>query len=97
VEETPPSKHLSNGCSSAAAGPDPNPLFANLEDANVGFKRWHPVSVTQNGNKLAGLGEMGGLWEWTSSALERIKGYEPMKMYPAYSGMLNLITFLINL
>lgn len=97
MEETPPSKHLSNGSSSAVAGPDPNPLFANLEDANVGFKRWYPVPVTQNGNKLAGLGEMGGLWEWTSSALERINGYEPMKMYPAYSGMLRLITFPTNL
>ena len=88
MEETPPSKHLSNGAPSAAASPDPNTLFANLEDANVGFKRWHPIPVTQNGGRLAGLGEMGGLWEWTSSALERNHGYEPMKMYPAYSGML---------
>jgi L-histidine Nalpha-methyltransferase / hercynylcysteine S-oxide synthase len=90
VEETPPSKHLSNGSSSVPAGPDPNLLFANLEDANVGFKHWHPVPVTQNGNKLAGLSEMGGLWEWTASTLERINGYEPMKLYPAYSG-----TFLV--
>ena len=31
---------------------------------------------------------MGGLWEWTGSVLEKNDGYEPMKMYPAYSGML---------
>lgn len=46
---------------------------------------WSPVSVTQNGNKLAGQGEMGGLWEWTSSALEKREGFAPMKLYPAYS------------
>ena len=88
VEETPPSKHSVNGCSSAAAGPDPNELFVNLGEANVGFKHWHPMSVTQHGGKLAGLGEMGGLWEWTSSALEKVNGFEPMKLYPAYSGKL---------
>ena len=55
----------------------------------MGFKRWHPMPVTQNGGRLAGLGEMGGLWEWTSSALEKAKGFEPMKLYPAYSSTLN--------
>jgi L-histidine Nalpha-methyltransferase / hercynylcysteine S-oxide synthase len=44
------------------------------------------MPVTQNGNKLCGLAEMGGLWEWTSSPLEKINGFEPMKMYPAFSG-----------
>lgn len=86
VEETPPSKRLLNGSPSNGAGLDPTELFVDLEEANVGFKRWHPMPVTQNGGRLSGLGEMGGLWEWTSSVLERINGYEPMKLYPAYSG-----------
>ena len=86
VEETPPSKPSGNG-SSAAAGPPPKELFADLEKANVGFKHWHPMPVTPHGGQLAGLGEMGGLWEWTSSVLEKVKGFEPMKLYPAYSGM----------
>ena len=64
VQETPPSDEAVNGGSS-------NELFANLEGANVGFKHWHPVAVTGDGNKLAGQGEMGGVWEWTSSELER--------------------------
>lgn len=86
VEETPPSKSVHHTSSNAAASHDPNQLFAHLDDANVGFKHWHPMPVTQNGNKLCGLAEMGGLWEWTSSALEKVKGFEPMKLYPAYSG-----------
>ena len=86
VEETPPSKSSVHSSSGAAASHTPSQLFANLDDANVGFKHWHPMPVTQNGNKLCGLAEMGGLWEWTSSALEKVKGFEPMTLYPAYSG-----------
>ncbi|KAK3677933.1 hypothetical protein LTR78_002028 [Recurvomyces mirabilis] len=84
VEETPPSQPSVNGFR-AGNSPDPNELYVNLDEANVGFKHWHPVSVTQNGDRLAGQGEMGGLWEWTSSALERQEGFMPMKLYPAYS------------
>lgn len=89
VEESPPSKPAVNG-SRGAASPDPNELFVNLDDANVGYKHWHPMPVTQNGNKLGGQGDMGGLWEWTSSALEKQDGFEPMRLYPAYSGMCSL-------
>jgi L-histidine Nalpha-methyltransferase / hercynylcysteine S-oxide synthase len=72
-------------------------FFVDLEKANVGFKHWHPMPVTQNGNKLAGLSDMGGLWEWTSSTLERIEGFKPMKLYPAYSGIFAPpATFLIS-
>jgi formylglycine-generating enzyme required for sulfatase activity len=85
VQESPTSKDSANGSSSATADLDPNELFVSLNKANVGFKHWHPIPVTQNGDKLAGQGDMGGLWEWTSSALERQKGFEPMKLYPAYS------------
>ena len=79
VEESPPSRPSQNGGSSQE-------LFANLAGANVGFKHWHPVPVTANGNKLAGQGDMGGVWEWTSSPLEKHEGFEPMPLYPAYTG-----------
>ncbi|TVY75743.1 Ergothioneine biosynthesis protein [Lachnellula suecica] len=78
VEESPPSRALQNGESSQE-------LFTNLRGANVGFKHWHPVAVTANGNKLAGQADMGGLWEWTSSPLVEHEGFEPMKLYPAYT------------
>ncbi|SMQ54371.1 unnamed protein product [Zymoseptoria tritici ST99CH_3D7] len=84
VEESPPHKPSING-SGAAAGPSSEELYADLSTANVGFKYWHPMPVTPNGNKLAGQGEMGGLWEWTSSVLDKREGFEPMKLYPAYS------------
>lgn len=79
VEESPPSPDEADGESSRE-------LFTNLEGANVGFKHWHPVSVTANGNKLAGQGEMGGVWEWTSSPLEKHEGFLPSTLYPAYTG-----------
>jgi formylglycine-generating enzyme required for sulfatase activity len=43
------------------------------------------MPVTQNGNRLSGQGEMGGVWEWTSSHLEKHDGYKPMDLYPAYT------------
>ena len=97
VEETPPSVHSVNGSPNGGASPDPKKLYVDLEGANVGFKSWHPVSVTQDGNKLAGLGEMGGLWEWTSSPLKRVEGFEPMKLYPAYSGEFQRLKELVRL
>ncbi|TVY15608.1 Ergothioneine biosynthesis protein 1 [Lachnellula arida] len=78
VEESPPSRALQNGGSSEE-------LFTNLRGANVGFKHWHPVAVTANGNKLAGQADMGGLWEWTSSPLAKHEGFKPNKLYPAYT------------
>ena len=78
VEESPPSRAWENAKSS-------NELFTNLAGANVGFKHWHPVAVTANGNKLAGQADMGGVWEWTSSTLEKHEGFEPMSLYPAYT------------
>jgi formylglycine-generating enzyme required for sulfatase activity len=80
VEESPPSQALEYGEGSTG-------LFTNLAGANIGFKHWHPVAVTANGNKLAGQAEMGGVWEWTSSILEKHEGFEPMKLYPAYTGV----------
>jgi len=80
VEESPPSQAREHGEGSTG-------LFTNLAGANIGFKHWHPVAVTANGNKLAGQAEMGGVWEWTSSTLEKHEGFEPMKLYPAYTGV----------
>ncbi|KAK6438303.1 hypothetical protein LTR95_005494 [Oleoguttula sp. CCFEE 5521] len=82
VQESPPSYRCEKG---QATGLDTDTLFAELGKCNVGFKNWGTVSVTQDGNKLTGQGGMGGLWEWTSSVLERHEGYEPMRLYPAYS------------
>nr|POE72324.1 ergothioneine biosynthesis protein 1 [Quercus suber] len=89
VQESPPQHHTVDGQASAAAGIDPNQLFVNLEEANVGFKHWHPMPVTQNGGRLSGQAEMGGLWEWTSTPLAKPEKFEAMKLYPAYSGELD--------
>jgi L-histidine Nalpha-methyltransferase / hercynylcysteine S-oxide synthase len=85
VEETPPSNGVLHHSSSTAARPSPSDLFVNLKDANVGFKHWHPVPVTTH-DKLAGQGETGGVWEWTSTVLEKHEGFEPMELYPGYTG-----------
>ncbi|OAQ66057.1 hypothetical protein VFPPC_14279 [Pochonia chlamydosporia 170] len=78
VEETPPSL-------TPSAVEDSTPLFIDLAGANVGFKHWHPVPVTSQGNSLAGQSGMGGAWEWTSSPLRKHEGFEPMELYPLYT------------
>lgn len=85
VQETPPSRAAVNGFSKAVASPDPQSLFIDLEQANVGFKHWHPVSVAEKGNKLCGQSDLGGVWEWTSTVLEKHEGFEPMELYPLYT------------
>ncbi|KAK7956797.1 uncharacterized protein PG986_006019 [Apiospora aurea] len=82
VEETPPCKGstLVSSKSSESDG-----LFVDLTDANVGFNHWHPVAVTAHGDQLAGQGQMGGVWEWTSTPLEKHEGFEPMALYPGYT------------
>jgi len=89
VEESPPSQSSPNGSSKAVAGLDPHSLFIDLRGANVGFKHWHPMPVTQNGNKLCGQAGMGGVWEWTSTVLEQHAGFEAMELYPGYTGTQN--------
>ena len=87
VPISPPSTPSQNGVSGTEPSPDPHQLFVDLVGRNVGFKHFHPMPVTQNGNRLSGQGDMGGVWEWTSSVLERHEGFEPMKLYPAYTGL----------
>jgi hypothetical protein len=71
---------------------DQDSLFVDLSGANVGFQHWHPVPVTPNGDKLAGQGELGGVWEWTSSLLSKHEGFEAMHIYPGYTCRLCLFT-----
>ena len=85
VAETPPSRLCDNDASSTEPFPDPQQFFADLEDCNVGFKYFHPVPVTQNGTQLSGRCGMGGVWEWTSSVLERHQGFVAMDAYPGYT------------
>lgn len=49
------------------------------------------MPVTPKGDRLAGQGEMGGVWEWTSTPLSAHEGFEEMKIYPGYSGASILI------
>jgi formylglycine-generating enzyme required for sulfatase activity len=86
VEETPPAGH-SNGAGPAVRDAS-SALFAGLEGANVGFRAWHPRPVAGRGG-LAGRAEMGGVWEWTSTVLEAHAGFEPMALYPGYTGELS--------
>lgn len=44
------------------------------------------MPVTQNGGKLSGQADMGGVWEWTSSVLDKHEGFTPMESYPGYTG-----------
>ena len=69
----------------SGGGVDPHSLFIDLEGVNVGFRHWHPVSVSAKGSSLAGQGELGGVWEWTSSVLEKYEGFEVMELYPGYT------------
>lgn len=97
VEETPPHTPPADSGSEAEGGEvggddeinnnNNNNLFVDLSaaNANVGFHHWHPEAVTSRGGQLAGQGEMGGVWEWTSSPLRRHEGFEPMALYPAYT------------
>ena len=88
VEETPPSRPLTNGFSNTVSDPlDPRNLFIDLGEANVGFKHWHPESVVEKGGQLCGQSDLGGVWEWTSTVLEKHEGFAPMELYPGYTGM----------
>ncbi|GLB38624.1 putative histidine-specific methyltransferase, SAM-dependent [Lyophyllum shimeji] len=53
--------------------------------ANIGFRNWHPVPATTGGERTAGKGSNGGVWEWTSTSFDKYDGFVPSKLYPGYS------------
>ncbi|GBE85268.1 hypothetical protein BKA93DRAFT_741249 [Sparassis latifolia] len=66
-------------------------LFMDMFDcgyeggANIGFRNWHPIPATTGRNKDGGKGHNGGVWEWTSTLLEKYDGFIPSRLYPGYS------------
>jgi L-histidine Nalpha-methyltransferase / hercynylcysteine S-oxide synthase len=50
--------------------------------ANVGFRNWHPVPATTSAD--GGRGHNGGVWEWTSTVLDKYEGFVSSKLYPGY-------------
>lgn len=83
-ESPPPQPYLEDASSTVHL--DPHTLFTNLQGCNVGFKHYHPTPVTQNGRKLSGQADFGGVWEWTSTVLEAHEGFKAMELYPGYTG-----------
>jgi hypothetical protein len=84
--------HLKNGHVKSAQPVQPpaessSPVFVDLGDCNVGFKHWHPTPIIQNGDKLAGHAELGGVWEWTSTPIAEHDGFKAMEIYPGYTCM----------
>lgn len=75
---------MANG-STKTSSPLAVPVFRALNGCNVGFQNWHPIPVTPNGDKLAGQGDLGGVWEWTSTPLTAHKGFKAMEIYPGYT------------
>jgi len=53
--------------------------------ANVGFRNWHPIPATAGREEGGGKGHNGGVWEWTSTALDQHDGFIPSRLYPGYS------------
>ncbi|KAI0917484.1 hypothetical protein AcW1_007327 [Taiwanofungus camphoratus] len=53
--------------------------------ANIGFRNWHPVPATTGGEKGGSKGHNGGVWEWTSTVLEKYDGFIQSRLYPGYS------------
>ncbi|KAH6631559.1 C-type lectin protein [Chaetomium tenue] len=80
---TPPG--VSSAAEAEAEASVQEPPFVDLDGTNIGFRHWHPTTVTSRGNQLAGQAGMGGVWEWTSSALRKWEGFEPMPLYPGYT------------
>lgn len=64
----------------------PNQLHTDLHGCNVSFANFHPLPVMLGTEELAGLSGLGGVWEWTSTPLEKHDGFEAMEEYPAYTG-----------
>lgn len=102
VEETPPSPPDTSSLVDEEEERDQawpplvySDVFIDLAGTNIGFQKWHPVPVTAQGGRLAGQAEMGGAWEWTSSPLRKHEGFEPMALYPLYTGKSHLLPLLL--
>lgn len=87
VEETPPQSPCLDGfpAQSGKQDIDPRAIFIDLDGCNVGFRHWTPTAVTPNGGRLCGQSDFGGVWEWTSSRLQKWDGFEPQASYPGYT------------
>ena len=55
----------------------------------VSFRNWHPTSVRSK-PRLLGRGETGGAWEWTSTVLAENPGFVQGRLYPEYTGELDI-------
>ncbi|CAJ0625953.1 12399_t:CDS:2 [Entrophospora sp. SA101] len=53
-----------------------------LSQEQAWFKKWHPVDVPNNSDKIQTLGSG---WEWTSSEFVKHSGFKPSKLCPGYS------------
>ncbi|KAG6856236.1 hypothetical protein H0H87_006169 [Tephrocybe sp. NHM501043] len=64
-----------------------NEMFDSGYDggANIGFRNWHPIPATTGGERSAGKGSNGGVWEWTSTVFDNYDGFVPSHLYPGYS------------
>lgn len=76
--------HMTNGTAKNSSTAE-TPVFRALDGCNVGFQNWHPVPITPNGDKLAGQGDLGGVWEWTSTPLMAHESFKAMEIYPGYT------------
>jgi L-histidine Nalpha-methyltransferase / hercynylcysteine S-oxide synthase len=87
VEETPPQSLGISDFPEKSGNHNINrrDAFIDLGSCNVGFKNWTPTAVTQNGNRLCGQSDFGGVWELTSSPLEKWEGFKPQDSYPGYT------------
>ncbi|KAL9126841.1 MAG: hypothetical protein Q9217_004168 [Psora testacea] len=87
VESQKPSRPGFRSKLSNSIEPDPEEIFVDLTGCNIGLQHFHPMPVTHNGNRLSGLGDMGGAWEWTSTRLAPFANFKPMDIYPGYTGI----------
>lgn len=53
--------------------------------ANTGFRNWHPLPATMGLAKDGGKGHNGGVWEWTSTVLDKHEGFVASSLYPGYT------------
>jgi len=53
--------------------------------AGWGFQRWWPEPASLGNPARNVAPHNGGVWEWTSSLLEKHDGFEPSILYPGYS------------